>query len=388
MPAPVVRNALLEVLHQRFRGAPIVALLGPRQVGKTTLARQLAAAASSATVFDLEDPRSLARLEHPLSALEPLEGLVVIDEIQRRPDLFELLRVLVDREGSKTRFLVLGSASPALISDATETLAGRVSFVDVTGFDLDDVGSEQFDVLWRRGGFPRAYLAESDELSAQWREDFVRTFLERDLPQLGVKVPAPTLRRFWTMLAHWHGQVWSSAEFARSFGVSDPTVRRYLDTLSAAMVVRQLAPWHENLSKRQVKSPKVYVRDSGLLHALLDLRTRDELHSHPKLGASWEGFALEQTLAITGDRNAYFWATQAGAELDLLWIRGPTRYGFEFKFADAPRTTRSMQHALTDLRLERLFIVHPGRDSHALTERIDALSVRDLPTRLRPLAGR
>ncbi len=388
MPESVVRLALLELLHQRFRGAPIVALLGPRQVGKTTLARQLAAAADSATVFDLEDPRSLARLEHPLSALEPLEGLVVIDEIQRRPELFELLRVLVDRELSKTRFLVLGSASPALIADATETLAGRVSFVDVTGFDLGDVGGEHFDSLWLRGGFPRAYLAESDEHSAQWREDFVRTFLERDLPQLGVKVPAPTLRRFWTMLAHWHGQVWSSAEFARSFGVSDPTVRRYLDTLSAAMVVRQLAPWHENLSKRQVKSPKVYVRDSGLLHALLDLRTHDELHSHPKLGASWEGFALEQTLAITGDRNAYFWATHAGAELDLLWIRGPARYGFEFKFADAPRTTRSMQHALADLRLERLFIVHPGRESHVLTERIDALSIKDLPVRLRELAGR
>ncbi len=385
---PVVRRATLDLLHQRFRGAPVVALLGPRQVGKTTLARQLAAASDSATVFDLEDPRSLARLEHPLSALEPLEGLVVIDEIQRRPELFELLRVLVDREASKTRFLVLGSASPALIADVTETLAGRVSFVDVTGFELDDVGSEHFDSLWSRGGFPRAYLAESDEHSAQWREDFVRTFLERDLPQLGVKVPAPTLRRFWTMLAHWHGQVWNSAEFARSFGVSDPTVRRYLDTLSVAMVVRQLPPWHENLAKRQVKSPKVYVRDSGLLHALLDLRTHEELHSHPKLGASWEGFALEQTLAVTGDRNAYFWATHAGAELDLLWIRGPTRYGFEFKYGDAPRTTRSMQHALADLRLERLFIVHPGRESHVLTERIDALSIRDLPARLRELAAR
>jgi predicted AAA+ superfamily ATPase len=384
--ASLDRFQLAELVEQRFRGAPIVALLGPRQSGKTTLARRIAATEREVAIFDLEDPRALARLEHPLAALEPLRGLVVIDEVQRRPELFEVLRVLADREGELARFLILGSASPQLVAGVSESLAGRVSFVDVTGFDLQEVGAENFERLWIRGGFPRSYLADDEAQSAQWRDDFVRSFLERDVPQLGISIPAATLRRFWTMVAHWHAQVWNSAEFARSFGVSDPTVRRYLDLLTGTYVVRQLPPWFENVSKRQVKSPKVYVRDSGLLHSLLGLGDKASVESHPKLGASWEGFALEQVIKATGSRDLYFWATHGGAELDVLWIRGAKRFGLELKYGDAPRTSRSMHLAIEDLALERLFVVHPGRESHVLTDRIEALSILDLHRRLRALA--
>jgi predicted AAA+ superfamily ATPase len=364
---------------------PIAAILGPRQCGKTTLARSIAEGRKAA-YFDLEDPRDQARLSEPLLALDGLRGLVVLDEIQRRPDLLPLLRVLADRRPVRTRFLILGSASPELVRGASESLAGRVGFVDVGGFTLDEVGSQSWRKLWLRGAFPNAFLARSGEASIAWRDSFVRTFLERDLPQLGVQVPAALLRRFWTMLAHCHGQTWNGSEIAASLGISHPAARRYLDLLTGAFVVRQLQPWFENAGKRVVKSPKVYVRDSGLLHSLLGLEDEGALRAHPKLGASWEGFALEQVLSWRIERQAYFWATHAGAELDLLVLRGGRRFGFEFKFADAPRMTRSMHVALEDLQLDRIFVVHPGERSYPLHERVEGVSLVDLE-RVRRIVG-
>jgi predicted AAA+ superfamily ATPase len=373
----IVRDRLLAAIDSALARSPVVSVLGPRQAGKTTLARQIAGALE-ATLLDLEDPRDLARLDHPMSTLEGLRGLVVIDEIQRKPELFALLRVLADRDPLPARFLILGNASPHLVQGVSESLAGRVAFVDVSGFDLSEVGSSAFESLWIRGGLPRSFLSASDEASLAWREDFIRTFLERDIPQLGITIPAATTRRFWTMIAHFHGQVWNAAEFARSLGTSERTARRYLDILSSVFLIRQLPPWHENIKKRQVKSPKVYVRDSGLMHALLDLKDKASLESHPKLGASWEGFALEQVLQLSGERNIYFWATHTGAELDLLLFRDGRRIGMEFKYGDSPRVTRSMRVALDDLHLDRIVVVHPGRRSFELDERIEARSILDL----------
>lgn len=345
-------------IARSFRAHPAVALVGPRQSGKTTLARALAAGQRS-EVFDLEHPVDVRRLAAPLQALERLSGLVVIDEIQRRPDLFELLRVLIDRPGRKARYLLLGSASPALMKGVSESLAGRIGFVDLEGFLLDEVGSARRDRLWVQGGLPRAFLSNPAR-SLAWREDFVRTFLERDIPQLGITVPADALRRFWTMVAHYHGQIWNAAEFARALGAAENTARRYLDILAGAFVVRVLRPWHENLKKRQVKAPKVYVRDSGLLHTLLGVPSRHALLGHPKAGASWEGLAISHILAAFRTREAYFWATHAGAELDLLVPFRGRRYGFECKFQDAPAMTRSMHVALSDLHLNHLWVVYPG----------------------------
>lgn len=367
-------SAQIEAGLQR---SPVTALLGPRQCGKTTLARQIAAARDG-TFFDLENPVDEARLQNPQLVLEPLKGVVVLDEIQRRPDLLPLLRVLADRRPLPCRFLVLGSASPELIRGASESLAGRVQFVDLTGFTLAEVGAGRQDQLWLRGGFPDSFLADDDAASWAWRENFIRTFLERDIPQLGSQIPAATLRRFWTMLAHHHGQIWNGAEIGASLGVAPPTARRYLDLLVGAFVVRQLPPWFENAGKRVVKSPKVYVRDSGLLHALLNLPRRAALESHPKLGASWEGFALEQVLNWAGERKAYFWATHGGAELDLLVMRNGKRWGFEFKCQDAPKMTRSMHIALEDLKLERLWVIHPGTARYPLHERAECLGLREL----------
>ena len=366
-------------LLSRYR---VVAILGARQVGKTTLAKQVAGEWSKgpATRFDLEDPVVLARLEEPSLALRGLDGLVVLDEIQRRPDLFPLLRVLADRPRPTARFLLLGSASQELLRQSSESLAGRIQFFHLSGFHMAEVGAARFEQLWVRGGFPRSFLARSDSLSAEWRRGFVRTFLERDIPQLGIRIPAATLRRFWSMLAHAHGQIWNAAEFARSFGVGESTVRRYLDLLSATFVVRQLAPWHENLGKRQVKSPKVYFTDSGLLHTLMQAETRESLLEHPRLGASWEGFALQEVIARLGARpeECFFWATHGGAELDLLLARGKTRLGFEFKRTDVPRTTPSMRSALSDLRLDTLYVVHAGEHSFPLGERIRAVPIGGL----------
>lgn len=357
---------------------PVVGLLGARQVGKTTLARQLVdESVIQVTTFDLEDPTDRARLADPKLALAPLGGLVVIDEIQHVPDLFPLLRVLVDRPENATRFLVLGSAGPNLLRQSSESLAGRIAYHELPPLQLDEVGVERVDDLWLRGGFPRSFLAVDEEASARWRESFVRTFLERDLPQLGVDVPAAAMRRFWTMVAHYHGQTWNAAEIGRGLGVSAPTVRRYLDTLTDSLVVRQVQPWFENLGKRQVRSPKVYIRDSGLLHSLLGLSTRDELLGHPKVGASWEGFAMEEAvraLDVPWDR-CYFWATHQNAEVDLFVDSGGRRVGFEFKRTSAPRLTRSMHSALESLRLDKLYLVMPGADRFALHERVEAVGL-------------
>jgi predicted AAA+ superfamily ATPase len=382
----IPRDDAVRRIGEAFEVHPIVALLGPRQVGKTTLARQFAGR-DLPSWFDLENPVDLQRLAAPLTVLQELSGLVVIDEIQRRPDLFPLLRVLVDRPESPARFLILGSASPDLVRGASESLAGRVGFVDLAGFDLTEVGQPLWNRLWTRGGFPRSFLAKDDQASMAWREGFIRTFLERDIPQLGITIPSETLRRFWTMVSHYHGQLWNGAQIGRSLGVSETTARRYLDILAGSYVLRILPPWHQNLRKRQVKAPKTYLRDSGLLHALLGLEDEPAVLGHPKLGASWEGFALEQVLTLLESREAYFWATHAGAELDLLVpVRGE-RFGFEFKYADAPRRTRSMLVAMEDLSLEHLWVIYPGKDSYALHEAITAVPLASLRENIGELAG-
>ena len=369
----------LEKIRQAFRVHPVAALLGPRQCGKTTLARAIAEQ-EPCTFFDLESPVDAQKLSAPMTALESLEGLVVIDEVQRQPKLFELLRVLVDRPESAARFLVLGSASPKLVKGVSESLAGRVGFVDLAGFSLPEAGVDQLPALWSRGGFPRSFLAVDDEASYAWRQSFIRTFLERDIPQLGITTPAETLRRSWTMIAHFHGQVWNAAELARSLGASEKTARRYLDILAGAFMVRILPPWFENLGKRQVKAPKIYLRDSGLLHALLQLETLSDVQGHPKLGASWEGFALEHIITGLETRDAYFWATHSGAELDLLVLESGKRFGFELKYSDAPKMQRSMHVALEDLKLDRLYVVYPGSRGYDLHERVGVIplpAVRD-----------
>lgn len=367
---------------------PVVALLGARQVGKTTLARQLMARQKGPSVrFDLEDPDDLARLEEPKLALGRQQGLVVIDEVQRRPELFPVLRVLVDLPQSQARFLILGSASPELLRQSSESLAGRIVYHELAGLALDEVGMGSQDELWLRGGFPRSFLAPSIEVSAEWRRAFIQTFLERDLPELGIQIPGTTLHRFWRMLAHYHAQTWNGAELARAFGVSATTVRRYLDLLSGALVVRQLPPWFENLSKRQVRSPKVYIADTGLLHTLLGIETQEDLESHPKLGASWEGFVLREVITRLGARpeECYFWATHAGAELDLLVTRGRRRLGFEIKRTTAPSVTRSVRSAQESLGLDRLDLVHAGDHTFPLAEGIRALTFRRLFEDLEPL---
>lgn len=372
----IQRTAYVQTIRQRLRDNPVVSLVGPRQAGKTTLARMLAeTCVEPVHYFDLESPADLARLAHPELVLRPLTGLVILDEVQRRSDLFPLLRVLADRPGVPARFLILGSASPALVKEGSESLAGRVSFVDVTGFSLAEVGAESQSRLWWRGGFPRAFLAAQDQATRQWLDDFRRTFLERDIPQLGIQVPAVTMGRFWTMVAHYHGQVLNLAELARALGSSEPTARRYLDILSGTYLVRQLTPWFENLKKRQIRSPKIYIRDSGLFHALLGIADPVGLQSHPKLGASWEGFCLEQILSICGDRSAYFWGTHAGAELDLLLSHHGRLLGFEFKFSDRPSTTKSMRVALQDLAVDHLYVVHPGEHVFALDKAITAITL-------------
>ena len=375
-------------IAELFRTHPVVGILGARQVGKTTLARSFVEGEGvAATRFDLEDPDDLARLAEPKLALSTLQGLVVLDEIQRRPELFPILRVLVDRPDNAARFLVLGSASPELLQQGSETLAGRIAYHRLEGFALDEVGMEEGDRLWLRGGFPRCFLAGSESEASDWRGAFVRTFLERDLPAMGVQTPSTTLHRFWQMLAHFHAQTWNGAELARAFGVSAGTVRRYLDLLEASLVVRTLKPWHQNISKRQVRAPKVYVADTGVLHELLGLRTRADLDAHPKIGASWEGFVIRETVIRLGarDDDCYFWATHAGAELDLLVVRGGHRLGFEIKRTTAPASTRSMHTALQDLRLDRLDVIHAGEHTFPLAERIRAVAFDRLHEDVEPL---
>lgn len=368
-------------IRQALRRSRVVALIGPRQIGKTTLARQFVDTAS-ANYFDLEDPLSLTRLAEPMTALKNLRGLVVIDEVQRAPHIFPILRVLADRPGLPARFMLLGSASPALIRGSSESLAGRVEVIEISGFGLTETGYSAIEKLWLRGGFPLSFLADSDGNSRIWRRQFLQTFAERDLPQLGFNIPAPAVQRFMAMVAHYHGQIWSGADPARSLGISESTVRRYLDMLASAYLLRQLQPWFENLGKRQVRSPKVYVRDSGLLHELLGIADMRALLEQPKCGASWEGFIIEEILRRTDPDEAFFWATHQGAELDLLLFKNGRRIGIEVKRMDAPRLTPSMKIALADLKLDRLFVVYPGDRRYALADNVEAIPARELATPL------
>jgi len=366
------RTALAHRLQQAMRRRPAVVLLGPRQCGKTTLARQIFASRQG-HYFDLEDPADLAQLEAPKLALDGLRGLVVIDEVQRRPELFPVLRVLLDRRPVPTRFLILGSAAPALLAQTSESLAGRTALMRMGGFTLDEVDTANWRTLWVRGGFPDSFLAAGDAASAAWRRDFIQTFLERDLAQLGFRTAAPTMRRFWAMLAHSAGGIWNASEIGRSLGEAHTTVRRHLDALSGALVVRVLEPWHVNLSKRQVKSPKAYIRDTGLLHTLLGIESLSDLQAHPKLGASWESFVIEQILSRNDHEEVWFWRTQAGAELDLLLRRRGKLIGVEIKYGDAPRLSPSMRTAMADLRLNRLWVVYPGQKRYRLAPRIEVV---------------
>ena len=375
-------------LEALLRDHPVVAITGARQVGKTTLARQVAEGwAGGWHRFDLEDPDDLARLGEPKLALGGLVGLVIIDEVQRAPELFRTLRVLVDRPDRDTRFLVLGSASRDLLRQSSETLAGRIVYHRLPGFSIDEVGLDRAGDLWRRGGFPRSFLAPSEESSVEWRRSFVQTFLERDLPQLGIQIPAVTLHRFWSMLAHYHGQRWNGAELARAFGVSASTVRRYLDVLSGALVVDQILPWYENLGRRQVKAPKVYLSDSGLLHSLLAIHTQSDLETHPKVGASWEGFALREAVRVLGasPEECYFWATHSGPELDLLVVRGQRRVGVEVKRTTSPSMTRSLRSTVDALGLNTVYLVHAGDHSFPLAEGVRAVAFDDLEVELKPV---
>jgi len=368
----IERYADLLLVRAALRRSRVVALLGPRQCGKTTLARQFVAP-DSLRYFDLEDPQSLARLSEPDTALRPLKKLVVIDEIQRRPDLFPLLRVLADRSPLPVRFLILGSASEDLLRQSSETLAGRLETVPLEGFRLADLGAAAQSRHWLRGGFPLAYTPRREADSVSWRRQFLQTFLERDLPQLGVQILALALRRFWNMVAHYHGQIWNGAELARALAVNESTVRRYLDLMTGVFMIRQLPPWFENLGKRQVKAPKVYVRDSGLLHSLLGITNQLDLENHPKVGASWEGYAVEEVLKSFRPDEAYYWATYNGAELDLLLFKNGRRIGVECKRADAPALTPSMRTALADLKLDHLYVLYPGDKAYSLGKRVEVV---------------
>ena len=365
----IERHHLYNTIRNALDRSRVVALIGPRQCGKTTLARKFVLS-TSINYFDLEDPFSLARLDQPMSTLQDLTGLVVIDEIQRRPDLFPVLRVLADREPLPARFLILGSASPALLRQSAESLAGRITTITMGGFSLEEVGAKAQNQLWRRGGFPLSFLATTEQESLGWRKDFVSTFLERDIPQFGINIPSTSLFRFWSLLAHYHGQVWNAAEAARALEVGQSTARRYVDLLQDLFMVRQLQPWYVNLGKRQVKSPKIYLRDTGILHYLLGIRTEQELAVHPRNGASWEGYVIEEIIKAAKPDEVYFWATHSGAELDLLLLKDGKRIGVECKRMDAPRLTPSMRIAMQDLQLTTLLVFYPGPHPYSLGDKI------------------
>ena len=373
----IFRKKLYAQVEKALRQSRVVALIGPRQCGKTTLARQFLTAAGR-NYFDLEDTDDLFRLDDAKSELWGLRGLVVIDEIQRKPELFPLLRVLCDRRPAPAKFLILGSANPALLKQSSESLAGRIETISMSGFSLEEVASAKLNKHWLRGGFPPSFLGRTHLASFEWRKHFVQTFLERDVPQMGINTPATTLRRFWAMVAHSHGQVWNAADPAASLGVSQTTVRKYLDHLDHLLMVRQLQPWHENLGKRQVKSPKVYVRDSGLLHLLLGIRNEKELGEHPKRGASWEGYVIEELFKRVQPDEGYFWATHNRAELDLLLIKDGKKIGFEIKLNDRPSLTPSMRIAVRDLKLKHLFVIYPGQKDYKLDQCTQVLSIAHL----------
>jgi hypothetical protein len=371
------RPAYLQKIKTALKRSPITALLGPRQCGKTTLARFLGQAVN-ATYFDVESPSDWHRLQNPELVLGSLKGIVILDEIQAMPVLFNVLRVLADRRKTQAHYLILGSASPGMIKTVSETLAGRVEFVELSGFDLRETGSKPWKKLWLRGGFPRSYLAKSENDSQAWRENFIRTFLERDIPQLGISIPAPALRRFWTMLAHYHGQTWNASKIAGAMSLSDKTVCSYLDILTGTYMIRQLQPWHENIGKRQLKSIKIYLRDSGILHSLLSLTDQHSLFGHPQVGASWEGFALEQVYRILDLKEAFFWATHSGVEIDLLFFHRGRRYGIEIKFNEAPKVTRSMRIAQEELGLDHLWIIYPGEHRYPVDKKISVWPLQDV----------
>jgi predicted AAA+ superfamily ATPase len=371
------RKQLLSKLVTALERSRVVVLLGPRQCGKTTLARELIEV-TSPNYFDLEDPASLARLDQPMTAIQPLKGLVVIDEVQRRPDLFPVLRVLSDRIPLPARFLILGSASPGLLRQSSESLAGRMEILSMSGFSLEEVGQKEQSLHWLRGGFPLSYLAKSEADSIAWRKNFIQTFLERDLPQLGIKIPATTLMRFWTMLAHYHGQLWNAAEPARSLSMGETSIRRYLDLLTDVFMIRQLPPWFTNIAKRQIKTPKVYFRDSGLLHYLLGIRSGKELLEHPKSGASWEGYVIDEVLRTVEPDEVYFWGTHGGAEIDLVLHKHGRMFGVECKRLDAPRLTPSMRIALSDLGLKRIIVIYPGVKRYSLDKKVEVVPVEQI----------
>lgn len=371
------RQHYLERLETATRRSPITAILGPRQCGKTTLARMFTEG-KPVSYFDLDSLPDQRRLQNPEFVLSRLAGLVVLDEIQQMPELFGTLRVLVDRPENEVNFIILGSGSPQLIHNASDSLAGRVEFIELDGFNLQETGGETWQNLWLRGGFPRSFLAASEDDSLAWREGFIHTFLERDIPQLGINIPTSAMRRFWTMLAHYHGQLWNASELSRAMGLSDKTVRSYLDILTGAFMLRQLQPWFENTGKRQVRSPKIYLHDSGLLHSLLNIPDSHTLFGHPKVGASWEGFVVDQVFSILHLNEAYFWGTHQGAELDLMFFHHGKRYGIEVKFSEAPEVTRSMHIALQDLGLEHLWVLYPGEQGYPVHERISVLPITKL----------
>ncbi len=374
----VKRSTLLLKLKKALGRSRVVALIGPRQCGKTTIARQLLDP-RSLNYFDLEDPVSLARLDEPMTALSGLKGLVVIDEIQRKSDLFPVLRVLSDRRPLPARFLILGSASPDLLRQSSESLAGRIEIIPMMGFGLGEIGINALNRHWLRGGFPLSFLARSEPDSISWRKNFVQTFLERDLIQLGIRVPATTMLRFWTMVAHSHGQIWNASEVGRSLGISEASARRYIDLLTELFMARQLRPWHANLKKRQVKSPKLYFRDTGLLHYLLGIRSEKDLLTHPKLGSSWEGYVIEEVIRSVEPDEEYFWATHNGAEIDLILMKDGRKYGIECKRTDAPKITPSMRTAIAELKLNHVSVIYPGTTRYKLDSRIFVVPLRSVP---------
>ena len=377
----IIRIDEIRQLNQRFRNNPVVAILGARQCGKTTLARQFSDQwRKDVTFFDLENPLDIQRLEEPLLALENLDGLIVLDEIQRAPALFPVLRVLADRPNKNAKFLILGSASRDLIRQSSESLAGRISYLEMGGFPLDLVEAGKEERLWIRGAFPRSFLASSEAASYQWRQDFIATFLERDIPQLGFNIPARSLGRFWQMLAHYHGQIFNASEIGKSLGVSDHTAQRYLDLLSGTFMVRQLRPWHYNTKKRIIKRPKIYFRDTGILHALFALTNKKDVFLHPKLGASWEGFALEETIKAIQlkEDETFFWGVHASAEIDLVFQKNGRLYGVEVKYAQAPGITPSMRMAGSELDLKHLWVIYPGKKVYALDKNVTVIPLPEL----------
>lgn len=377
----IKRTREIDIINKRLRNNPVVAILGPRQCGKTTLAHQFSEQwPKDVTFFDLENPRDVRRLEEPLLALEDLEGLIVLDEIQRFPDLFPVLRVLSDRPNKKAKFLILGSASQDLIRQSSESLAGRISYLEMGGFTLDLVGVAKAEKLWIRGAFPRSFLASSEAASYQWRQDFISTFLERDIPQLGFNISAKSLGRFWQMLAHYHGQIFNASEIGKSLGFSDHTAQRYLDLLSGTFMVRQLRPWYYNTKKRLIKRPKIYFRDSGIFHALLSLEEKRDVILHPKLGSSWEGFALEEAIKTIGlkEDEAFFWGVHASAEIDLVFQKNGQLYGVEIKYAQAPGLTSSMRIALDELALKHLWVIYPGKKDYPLNQHVTVIPLTEI----------